>query len=197
MPVLNRKGHVLPRDCAINSCLTEIDLGCTMGPICEDTPPEPCQPVCMPIRARDMVRIPQNEFEHWFQLKDGLSCDINFNFRKIAITIHSTGSCAKVVCCFSAAGIDASGRILVQWPREFATSHAGYFFMTIQVQGYKPTIFGLYKPWVGLSIYDHKVGTEQPLLNGSCMPSCAEAPDVIQEEHYPHKPNCGGCNDTC
>lgn len=200
MPVLDKKGHVLPRNCEINTCLPEIDLGCTTGPICCDAPPEPCETVCMPIRARDMIRIAQNEFEHWFQLKDGFSCDINFNFRKVAITIMGTGSCAKTICCFAPAGIDAKGRLLVHWPREFATAHAGYFFMTMQVAGYKPTIFGLYKPWVGLSVYNHAAGSQacdQPVYAGNCMPSCAEAPDVIQESHYPHQPNCGGCNDTC
>lgn len=201
MPIIDEKGQRLQKGCNVNGCLPEIDLGCTSGPICCDEP-KACAPICMPVRARDAIRLADFETSRWVSLKGITGCDVEFHWRRVSITINGTGSCAKEMCCFAPAGINKDNELLINWTPEFMNASPGYYFMQVHVEGHKPTVFLLYKPWTGVLVRGTRTEvtsacTDCAPHSSVCMSSCAKHVHVIQEEHYQKDPDCGGCDDSC
>lgn len=197
MPIKDPTGKVISDSCGVNACLPTIDMGCLGGPppCCDEPAPKP---MCMPVRGRNIIRLNDFEEARYFTMHGVIGCDIDYLWRRVALSIFGTGSCAKEYCCFSAEGVNAQNELLVRWPAEFAKAPPGYYFLRVSVEGYQETVFGLYKPWVGLRVHrsQGQVVAGCDTRKGECMPACAAPVDVLQDR-YDTNIECEDCDDTC
>lgn len=193
-------------DCRI-SCLPVYDPGCeSHGAVCD---PVPCFEPAYHFRARDAVRLRDNELEHVFDVVR--YCDgheIAWIRKSVVMRVRSVRHCRwQFECC--ALAITADGRLRFRWADGLLRAPAGYFEAELVVSHQPVAKFYLYKPYSIVHVRGTEPSTETcyepctPYHHECCIPEVEQDFCPPDAPHYDEcqaegRPDCDcGCEDDC